>query len=527
MLIFRFFLTVSLLCLVMATELRGDISLPKIFSDHMVVQRNSNLRIWGTAEPDENLTVRFGDQSVVAVANQAGNWITYIKTGAAGGPFELEVASAEKGGAKVLVSDILVGDVWLCGGQINMETPISELEDVDSEITDAKNHPLIRLFKVQQHQANRPLIDFANVNPWLCCSSDSIKNFSATGFLFGKELNKKLNIPIGLIDVSRDGIPLEAWTPYKELESSNQFKDLLAHWKEVDLPNSPFAPGHSFNAMIAPLSGFPMAGVTWFQGEANVGRGAQYAKMFPLMIKSWRNRFGGEIPFLFAQPAPFRYENFAVEALPELWDAQLKTFKSVASTGMVVTADLADRESIKVKNKKELASRLAMWAIRGTANNKTTSRKRNEPQEPVADNETDELKAEPTAGDDQITETAVQDAKPISEPTKQLYSGPIYESSSPQNGKFVISFRFAAGLKLNDGDKTSFLICGKDKKFYPAVGRVENSKLIVSSDEITEPVAVRYAWQDTAKPTLTNSSGLPASPFRTDDFPLNSDGVHF
>ena len=524
MLVFRYLITGTLLYLAIPCSASGDISLPKIFSDHMVVQRNSNLRIWGTAEPNENLTVRFGKQSVVAVANPAGKWVTFVKTGPAGGPYELEVASKDRGGAKVLVTDILVGDIWLCGGQTNMETPISELENADQEITDARNFPLIRLFKVQHHQANQPLHDFADVNPWLCCSSDSIKSFSAIGFLFGKKLNQEINVPIGLIDVSREGITLEAWTPYKDLESNGQFSEMLNHWNEIDSPNSPIAPGQSFNGMVAPLTGFPMAGIVWIQGEANVGRGAQYAKMFPLMINSWRSRLGPKIPFLFAQLAPFRYENFTVEALPEIWDAQLKTFKSVSRTGMVVASDLADLQSIDIKNKEVLATRLAAWAL-ASASKKTNSAKKPEPANSSRSRDTN-VNAKPNSADQPHT-SEVKTSAPATTTNMKQHSGPIFQSFETMGNEIVVSFRFADGLTIKGNDKSSFVVCGEDKKFVPAVARVEGSKLIISSPDIANPIAARYAWHDTALPSLTNSEGLPASPFRTDDFRLTSAGVNF
>ena len=505
----RLVMACALLCAT-AHSAFSDISLPKIFTDHMVVQRNAALRIWGTAEPNETLTIKFGEQSVSAVANKSGKWSTFVQTGKAGGPFELEVASDE-GGARVLVTDVLVGDVWLCGGQSNMSSTVSELENADTEVSQAKNFPLVRLFNVQHHQSAKPLDDFASVNPWLCCSSDSIKDFSATGFLFGKELSTKLDIPVGLIDVSREGITLEAWTPAKDLKSSERFSELLNHWQEDDQPNNPLAPGHSFNGMIAPLTKFPIAGTIWFQGESNVGRGAQFAKMFPLMIKSWRRCFGAEVPFYFAQPVPYRYEDLTTDALPEIWDAQLKTYKTVSNTGLVVTSDLGDDESIDVKNKQQLASRLALWALAKT-------RKFGAP----------EVKASPQPDSDNNTKTIDQSSnKPTTTISMPAWSGPVFEEVDFQSGKAYLSFRFGQGLAIAEGKNNGFTICGEDKKFLPAQAVVEGSKLIVFSDQVTKPVAVRFCWEDTAKSNLTNSSGLPASPFRTDKFPLSSEGVNF
>ncbi len=492
------------LCFVFAfAPTRGwaDIALPKVFSDHMVVQQKSNLRLWGTAAPNEALTISLGATTATAVANKDGRWATFIKTGIARGPIELEVASNSPGGAKVVVKDILVGEVWLCCGQDNMESPVRDLETVDQAIANAKSYPNIRLFNVADHQANQPLDDFAKVNPWLCCASDSIEDFSALGYQFGKQISEELKIPIGLIDMARSGITLEAWTPNEALSQGKRFEELMKHWQERNEPNNPNGPSQSFNGMIAPMTSFPIAGIIWFHGESNVGRGAQYAEMFPIMIESWRKCFRSpKLPFYFVQPAPFRYENFGVEALPEIWDAQLNAFIKSDHTGMVVSADLVDRSQVNITAKNELAKRLANWALVDHY------------KSPAA---VEEQHAQPNENDtNRQSETAV--------------SGPIFEKAVIENGQVVVSFRFAdSGLKLERTESLGFLICGPDQNFVPANVEIKGSKLILSNAEVPDPKAVRYGWEDTFKPSLTNSSGLPAPPFRSDNYALSSQGVQF
>ena len=357
-------LTLVFLSLV-ATTAKADIALPKLFTDHMVLQQNQSMRINGSADAEEKLAVSFRDQVVEAVADRNGRWSVVIGTGSAGGPFVFEVASRDTE-TRVIVSDVMVGEVWLCGGQSNMTFPVSKSSNAEQHIESAKNYPLIRGFNVQPNASIQPLSDFGNVDSWFCCSPDSIKDFSAIGYLFGRELNEKLDVPIGLITIAANNTTLEAWTPFDALKEQGTFDQLLTHWEEKGEPTNPNRVSNSYNAMVAPISRFAFKGIIWFQGEANVGRGAQYRRMFPVMIRSWRKKLGQpECPFLFVQPTPFRYAQRPVEALPEIWDAQLKTFRDVKGLGMVVATDLADEQSNQSELKLPVAQRLANWAFTG------------------------------------------------------------------------------------------------------------------------------------------------------------------
>lgn len=502
----------------------ADIALPKLFSDHMILQQNQSMRISGTADAGERLTVTFSKQTVDAVADEEGHWTAIISTGPAGGPYHLEVASADSD-TKVEFHDVLVGEVWICGGQSNMQFPISRSSNAKSEIDAAKKFPTIRVFDVDHNASPEPLDDFAKVDSWFCCSSDSIKEFSAIAYLFGRELGKKLDIPIGLINVSRDGTTLEAWTPFDVLESDGSFSELLKHWEERDEPNNPNRVSNSFNGMVAPLAGFAFRGVIWYQGEGNVGRGAQYRRMFPLMIKSWREKLRQKnCPFYFVQPTPFRYQERTVESLPEIWDAQLKAFKEVSNTGMVVTTDLGDPSNVHPAEKFPVAERLSRWAFAGCYADFINQ---NEKEKQASTEDEPKL---PRASSSNEIESQPKDTEEKESVAKKVasISGPIYESAKVEGDRIVVSFRFSdTKLVLDPAVGNQFTVCGPDRKFVPARVQIIGLNVEVFHAEIPDPVAVRYAWMDTAEASLTNAEGLPASPFRTDDFPLLSDGVEF
>ena len=506
----------------------------------MVLQQNCSMRIWGKAEPKEKLKIKFNEQTVAAVADAKGNWAVNIETGAAGGPYQLEVAS-ETNDTKVVFSNVLVGEVWVCGGQGNMSVPVSETESAQADIAGAKNFPQVRLFQVDQLASNEELADFAKVDPWFCCSSDTIKDFSAIGYFYARELSAKMDVPIGLIQLAGGPIALESWIPTSILKAE-EFTELLEHWSNQNAPSNPQAASSLFNGMVSPLAQTPIAGVIWSHGTANIGRGEQYSRLFPLFIKSWRAHFrSNELPFYFVQPAPYRFEDLATDALPEIWDAQLKTFKSSSKLGMVVTTDLADSQLVHNKHKLTIAKRLSDWAFSGcyfAAVNKTkppsTDQKPN--QDDKAETQKAETQNDPDGSDvaeavgetSEITDSGNDSSADNSALSKNACSGPIYESAKTEGNTIIVEFRYAqGGLKIDSDLENCFSICGADKKFMPAKARVDGSKLVVSHPDIEKPVAVRYAWKDTAQPVLTNSTGLPAAPFRTDAFTLTSSGIEF
>ena len=460
----------------------GDISLPKIFSDHMVLQRNAKTRISGAAEAGQKLVIKFAGKEIKVTADAKGNWSSMIQTGKAGGPYELEVADL-KGGPKVMFSDIWVGEVWICSGQASMT--VSQALNSETEVNQSKNFPMLRLFTVGQFASVKPLNDFTKVTSWSVCSPETVKDFSATAYFFGREVSKDLSdVKIGLIDASWSGTVCEAWTSRDAMEKVAALEPMLKHSDENDEPTSPNRPANLYNGMISPMTDFPIRGVIWYQGEANNGRGHQYATLFPTLIHDWRKKFGtGDFPFYFVQLAPYRYKLESPESLAEVRDAQLKALKTVPNTGMVVTTDVGNIDDIDPKNKQSVGRRLALIALANVYKESLAKGKKN-----------------------------------------LVYSGPTYESCKPEENAIRINFTHAQGLRIRGDEEllTGFTICGEDHKFVPAEARIVGETVYVSSPEIKNPVAVRFAWNDTAQPNLINAGLLPASPFRTDDFPLPS-----
>lgn len=372
-----------------------------------------------------------------------------------------------------------------------MEWEVAKSLNAETEIELSKNYPNLRLFSVAHGFASEPQSDFAKVDPWQVCGPESSKDFSATAYYFGRELSKELTtLPIGLIDSSWGGTTCEAWTSQSTLLATPGLEPLMEYWKSNDSPNNRNRPANLFNGMIAPLRKFPVRGVIWYQGEANNGRGHQYATLFPALIEDWRRELNSpELPFYFAQIAPYRYSDRAPEGLAEIWEAQIKTLRNVPHTGMAVTSDIGDINDIHPKNKQAVGHRLAAIALAQT-----------------------------------YREELPSDHSPI------LSSGPLFARFEKAGDRIRVSFDHVGdGLQIKgDGEALNcFSICGADKKFVPAMGRIVDGVVELHAVEVPAPEHVRFAWTDTAEPNLVNSAGLPALPFRTDDFPLQSVGREF
>ena len=483
---------VMLFASAMVPESSADITLPKLFSDHMVLQRNSDVPVWGTATPGEKLKISFGEVEAMTVANAAGKWSTIIKTGEAGGPFELGVSS-EESELKVGVSNVMVGDVWICAGQSNMEWQVSKALNPETEIEKAKNFPNIRLFAIDTSSSPEPLDDFGVVTPWAVCGPDSVKEFSAVGYFFGREISKKVeDVPIGLIDSTWRGTCCEAWTSRESLDKVESLAPMLKHWDEQkEMVTSRNHPANIYNAMVAPMTRFPVRGFIWYQGEANVGRGAQYRTLLPTLIQDWRLRFGSEsLPFYFVQLAPYNYTGHGENALQELWDSQLKTAIDTPDSGLVTTTDVGDLGDIHPRNKQVVGQRLALLALKQSY--------------------AQELKDNPIEG---------------------VASGPLFESISKSGAQVRVTFRHT-GKKLTlpgqDTTLTGFTVCGKDGVFHKAVATIVDDVVVeLICAKVPEPTEVRYGWEEGFEMNLINDAGLPASPFRSDDFPMLSEGKNF
>lgn len=451
----------------------ADVSLPSIFSNHMVLQQKRSVKVWGWADPGEKVTVSLASAKGEAVAGEDKKWRVELDCPEAGGPYTLTV----EGKNKVEFTDVLVGEVWVASGQSNMQWSVAQSNNPEEEIK-AANHPNIRLFTVAMKVSDKPQ-ENCEASGWMPCTPDSVKNFTAVGYFFGRKLHQDLNVPVGIINTSWGGTLCEAWTSKPMLESDPDFKAILDRGAEFR-PGNPNQPAVLYNQMINPLIPFSIRGAIWYQGESNVGRAEQYAKLFPAMIQDWRNRWEqGDFPFLFVQLAPFEYDrNNPKSELCELWEAQVKTLKNVANTGMAVTTDIGDVNDIHPRNKQEVGRRLALWALAGTYGK-----------------------------------------------TDVDCCGPLFSHAINEGKKLRVYFHGGEGLNVKDEKTlTLFQVAGADGKFVRAKAVIEGDTVVLESDEVARPTMVRFAWDEADEPALYDGSGLPASPFRSDNLPLVTAG---
>ena len=457
----------------------ANVTLPRIFGSSMVLQRNKPIAIWGWADAGEKITVQFNKQVKKTKAGKDGSWKIELNQEAAGGPYQLIVA----GKNTITFEDVLVGEVWICSGQSNMEWSVKNSDSAKREIRES-DYPTIRHIKVPRTIAATPAKDITG-GVWQKADSTTTGDFTAVGYFFARKLFKELNVPIGLINTSWGGTMVETWTSREAFEKTEEFKDLFSTVPFADIqasadkagkPVSPNAyPTLLFNGMINPLIPFSIQGAIWYQGETNAGRAFQYRKAFPLMIQDWRQRFGqGDFPFYFVQLASFNASNGTSakgSGWAELREAQMATL-SLPNTGMAVTMDIGESKDIHPRNKQDVGARLAAIALNNIYG------------------------------------------------VKMEFSGPLYQSSITDGNKIVVSFAHANnGLVIKDkyGYLKGFEVAGADKKFYYAKADVKNNQVIVYSDSVASPVAVRYGWaDDMPEVNLYNKDGFPASPFRTD-----------
>ncbi len=461
------------------TDCRGDVRLPKILDSHMVLQRESQVKIWGWAEPGEEIRVvgDWFDQPAKTTADDDGRWAVMLSTGKAGGPHTLTVT----GQNRLVLEDLLFGEVWIASGQSNMEMPLTKvsgaytgIQDAEREIQQA-NHPQIRLFQVGNFSSKEPLEDVESgismygVPPakcrWQACASATIPTFASTAYFFARHLQQTLGVPVGIIDASWGGTSAEAWTPASGLKKLGYDND-LARAEQLPQKSDQKIPTRLYNGMIHPLRHVAAQGVIWYQGEGNTGRADKYRQLFSTMIQEWRQVFGRDLSFYYVQIAPFNYRNVNAAFLRE---AQLQTL-SLPHTGMVVTMDIGNLQDIHPKNKQEVGRRLALHAL----------------------------------------------AKDYGRPV--VFSGPQFARSVVEDGKVRLMFQYAERglLTNNDQSPSHFEVAGSDQVFHPATARIDGQTVVVSSPKVPSPQAVRYAFESHAMPNLVNQAGLPASSFRTD-----------
>ncbi|MBM3811483.1 MAG: sialate O-acetylesterase [Acidimicrobiia bacterium] len=477
-----------------------DVRLPALISDHMLLQREVPVRIWGWAEPGESVTVAFRGQTATAVTGSLGKWQVWLSPVDAGAAAEMTVS----GKNTLTVRDVLLGEVWVGSGQSNMVWPISRSNNPQQEAASA-NYPQIRLFKMALKTSPEPLEDVEG--KWETCSPETVKEFSAVGYFFARHLHKKLNVPFGVIQSAWGGTPAQAWTSRKALYADAALLPILADWNRVldaypdasqryqqqvvewearrkqggDAPRRPVAPmgpGHShtptglYNAMIEPLIPYAIRGVIWYQGESNASRtqAKLYQRLFETMIRDWREQWGiGDFPFLFVQLA-----NFAKAGSPADWvvvqEAQARTL-GLRQTGMAVINDIGDPVDIHPTNKQDVGERLALAA------------------------------------------------RHLAYKEQLVYSGPRFRQATREGAKLRVWFdSVGGGLKAKGEALKGFEVAGADRRWYPAEAKIEGKTVVASSASVTQPEAVRYAWASNPECNLRNAEGLPASVFRSVDW---------
>ena len=475
------------LCLAMMVSVaQAEVKLPAVFSDNMVLQRDLAVPVWGWADAGEEVAVVLNGQTKEAVADANGKWMVKFNAMSVGGPCEMVV---EGKNSRIAFKNVMLGDVWVCSGQSNMQWSVNASANPDEEIKNA-DYPNIRLISVPLKSNAAPQDNFDG--QWVQCSPETIPNFSAVAYFFGRTLHNELDkkVPIGLIHTSWGGSSCETWIPEGVVEQYKDYEQIMQrranHLKDNPNGGDNQQAGYLFNAMINPLLPYGIKGAIWYQGETNAGRAYQYRTLFPLMIQTWREVWGqGDFPFYFVQLANFNPDGDKVlgqSDWAELREAQTMTL-SLRNTGQAVIIDIGDSKDIHPKNKQDVGKRLALWAL-------------------VRDYRGDRVHT--------FTYTA------------GTTTGPMFQSMAIQDGKVVISFDFISvrGLKTKDGGPvTGFIIAGADRKFVKADAIIEGNTVVVSSPEIRNPVAVRYAWANDPTCNLVNGADLPACPFRTDMWP--------
>jgi sialate O-acetylesterase len=478
-----------------ASVVQAEVKLSSLYADHMVLQRNLPVIVRGSADPDETVSVTFRGETRKSAPDKFGRWEVTLPPGAAGGPFIMEI----NGNSSIRFSDVLVGDVWVASGQSNMEFFTAGVVNATEELKTAKL-PDIRLLRVLPVTSPYALTDIP-ASTWVTCSPETAAQFSAVAFFFGKDIQADQKVPIGLIDSTWGGTPAEAWTSTRALSENASLMPVFASWAKAmegesnlipekeyenrqralairegrpkpNLPDHPdmvarTMPGGLYNAMIAPLTHFPIRGVIWYQGESNgsVEQAPFYAGLFQSLIRDWRRNWAeGDFPFLFVQLA--NLNTHMGDGWPELREAQRQSLE-VKNTAMVVTIDIGDPENVHFADKQDVGHRLAL-AARAIAYNEAIE-----------------------------------------------YSGPLFLMQSRDDHALRILFDHSDGLVAKGGTLKGFQIAGTDKKFLPADARIDGQCVIVSNKQIAEPAIVRYAWEDNPEGNLYNQAGLPASPFQS------------
>lgn len=477
--------------------LYGAVRLPALFANHMVIQRDEPVHVWGDAQAGETVTVDFRGMQRTAIADSMGRWSVQLPPGSAGGPFVLSI----RGTNTITLTDVLAGDVWVASGQSNMGFSLREAQNAKVEMVGA-DLPRVRLLNVKQRYADFPQDDLAVTIPWSVCTPESASDFSAVAFFFARELERREHVPIGIIESAWGGTPAEAWTSLHALSQDASLMPVFSAWaamvdeepatvraeakerKEIEdktgagadenlrLPWHPvfnaWAPAALYNGMIAPLTRFPIRGVIWYQGESNADslRYPVYGRLFQTLIQDWRSAWSeGDFPFLFVQIA--NYHTDAESHWPEIREAQREAL-TLVNTAMAVTIDIGDPENIHPADKQDVGHRLALAAR----------------------------------------------AMVYREPVEAF--GPLYRSMSREGSVLRLYFDHAdEGLVIKGKQLQGFEIAGDDGKFVPAKADIDGVTVVLTNPGLASPAFARYGWSSDPVCNLYNKAGLPASPFST------------
>jgi sialate O-acetylesterase len=482
----------------------AEVKLPQVLSDHMVLQRNAPIHIWGWANPGEQVTVSLQSQKQSTTTGDLGKWSVYLPPQPAGGPYTITIQATNT----VTIADVLIGDVWFASGQSNMEMPLKGfnpdtlIKNGTEEIANS-NQPQIHLLRVNRRPSDHPLPDLKDPDEvWTTCTPATAANFSAVAYFFGREIQQQEKVPVGLIDSTWGGTPAEAWISLDGISADASLMPVFEAWSQMadgtaDLPAmlakekredeaakqagapppkhpwhpdpASFGPANLYNAMVAPFIDYPIKGAIWYQGESNTDkqRAPLYFKVFPTLIADWRGKWGqGNFPFLFVQISS--YDAGDNQGWGVVRDAQRRAL-GLTNTGMAVTIDVGDAKNIHPADKQTVGHRLAL------------------------------------AARDIAYGERVEDA------------GPLFREADPNGGNIRVWFDHGAGLNAKGAPLIGFEIAGSDHKFYPATAKVESDSVVVDASQVTAPKYVRYAWSSVTSANLFNAAGLPASTFSSEN----------
>lgn len=448
------------LLLITCNSLWANLSLPAVFSDHMVLQRQSEVLIWGWGNPKEAIEITTGwdGKTYKTTASELATWSVSVKTPEAGGPYEILL----KGYNQIKLSDVLIGEVWLCSGQSNMEMSAAwGITNGEAEMARATDSG-IRLFNIPKRTADAPQLDLDAT--WQACSPETAKHFSAAAYFFAQRLREEMkDVPIGLVLSAWGGTPAEVWISSQGVSSNQEVTSEAA--KRQPSEWCPHLPGKTYNAMIAPIRNFRFAGALWYQGESNVGSSV-YDLTLSALISDWRHQFQSELPFFIVQIAPYANGETQSQSVAVVQDAQRRVAETVKQTGLVVISDVSTPDDIHPKDKKTVGMRLANLVM------------------------------------EEVYQIAGVRGKM-----------PSVSEIKKEKRQLVISFKNADGLQFKGKSEAAFEVAGADGKFIEVPARVQSGKIILDTKAVAAPAQVRYSWKNDAKPVLFNADGLPVSVF--------------